>query len=306
MGRVPKGSVLIVESLDRLSRDQVRPALQLLFALQDHGITIVTLQPEREYPPDGTDALALIEPLIVFARAHEESSMKSHRRKDGWNQAKQRARLQARGREQDQPGGKALLRTCPAWLEVTEEGAFRVLDKPAAAVRRIYALAREGMGTQRIAARLTEEGFPPIGSGKRWIKRYVHKILSEPAAMGAYQPRRIERGRRQGRRSVPDGDPIQGHYPPVLTEAEWREAQAALHARADRRGAGRVGEGEPNLFTSLCRCALSGETLHLLRITAPLRKGVQKKHTYLAPCPEARGNGRRLGVDYPTFESAIL
>src|SRR5215475_11639907 len=40
-GRVPKGSVLIVESLDRLSRDQIRPALQLFLALQDHGITIV-------------------------------------------------------------------------------------------------------------------------------------------------------------------------------------------------------------------------------------------------------------------------
>src|SRR5262245_52735103 len=75
-GRVPKGSFLIVESLDRLSRDQIRPALQLFLALQDFGITIVTLQPEREYPPDGADALSLIEPLIVFARAHEESAMK--------------------------------------------------------------------------------------------------------------------------------------------------------------------------------------------------------------------------------------
>src|SRR5206468_1443297 len=61
MGRVPRGSALIVESLDRLSRDQIRPALQLFLALQDHGITIVTLQPEREYPPDATDAVALVE-----------------------------------------------------------------------------------------------------------------------------------------------------------------------------------------------------------------------------------------------------
>src|SRR5262249_8629295 len=151
-----------------------------------------------------------------------------------------------------------------------------------------------------------EEGVPPIGSGKRWIKRYVHKILSEPAAMGAYQPRRIERGRRQGRRSVPDGEPIPNHYPAVVTEAEWREAQAALHARADGKGAGRVGEGEPNLFTSLCRCALSGETLHLLRITAPLRDGVRKKYLYLAASREVGAGDRKLGVDYRVFESAVL
>src|SRR5262245_51715161 len=129
MGRVPKGSVLIVESLDRLSRDQIRPALQLLFALQDYGVTIVTLQPEREYPPDNHDALALIEPLIVFARAHEESAMKSHRRRDGWKQARDRARQ----------GGGPVMKTCPAWLEVTE-GGFRVKGEAAAVVRRIFAL----------------------------------------------------------------------------------------------------------------------------------------------------------------------
>jgi DNA invertase Pin-like site-specific DNA recombinase len=104
-GRVPKGSVLIVESLDRLSRDQIRPALQLLFALQDYGIPIVTLQPEREYQPDNHDALSLIEPLIIFARAHEESEVKSHRRRDGWRQARDKARA---------GGGPTALRPFPA------------------------------------------------------------------------------------------------------------------------------------------------------------------------------------------------
>src|SRR5262245_11724919 len=54
-GRVPRGSHLIVESLDRLSRDQIRPALQLFLALQDFGITIVTHEPTREYDPAATD-----------------------------------------------------------------------------------------------------------------------------------------------------------------------------------------------------------------------------------------------------------
>src|SRR5262249_7617527 len=87
IGRVPRGSVLFVASLDRLSRNQIRPALQLLFQLQDYGITIVTIQPEREYPPDNSDALALVEPLVVFARAHEESTMKAHRRCASWEEA---------------------------------------------------------------------------------------------------------------------------------------------------------------------------------------------------------------------------
>src|SRR5262249_2732070 len=152
-------------SLDRLSRDQIRPALQLLFALQDYGISIVTLQPEREYQPDNHDALALIEPLIIFARAHEESLMKSHRQRDAWKEARDKAGA----------GGGPLCTTCPAWLEVTADG-FRVKDEAAAVVRRIYAMALDGMGSYRISARLNAEGVPPISGGARWVKIYVHRI----------------------------------------------------------------------------------------------------------------------------------
>src|SRR5262245_53852252 len=165
-GRVPRGSVLIVESLDRLSRDQIRPALQLFLSLQDHGITIVTLQPEREYPPDRPDALSLIEPLIIFARAHEESEMKSHRRRHAWGVAKDRARR----------GDGHVSKHCPAWLEVTEDG-FRVREEAAAVVRRVYELAIDGLGAARIVARLTKEGVAPIGRRGRWVRGYVHQIL---------------------------------------------------------------------------------------------------------------------------------
>src|SRR5262249_27618771 len=147
-------SFLIVESLDRLSRDQIRPALQLFMALQDYGVTIVTLQPEREYPPEGTGALDLVEPLIVFARAREESEMKSHRRAAGWKRARDKARS----------GGGPMLKSCPAWLEVTENG-FREKPKAVAAVRQIFALAKDGMGVHRITDRLTHDKVPPIGNG---------------------------------------------------------------------------------------------------------------------------------------------
>jgi DNA invertase Pin-like site-specific DNA recombinase len=288
-GRVPKGSVLIVESLDRLSRDQIRPALQLLFALQDHGITIVTLQPEREYPPDNHDALALIEPLIVFARAHEESAIKSSRRKDGWRQARDRARA----------GGGPMLRTCPAWLEVTE-GGFRVKEEAAAAVRRIYALARDGLGVHRITERLAREGVAPIGSGRRWVKAYVYRILENPAAMGTYRPNRQE-----GKKVVPDGEPIPGHYPAVVTEAEWHEAQAALQRRAGGRGAGRTGSEETNLFTGLVHEATTGEKMHVVNARGRKGKGERKRYVYLCPTQETGAPGGKR-IDYTVFEAAIL
>src|SRR5262249_2777712 len=42
-GKVPRGSYLIVESLDRLSREHIRPALTLLLNLIDAGVRIIQL-----------------------------------------------------------------------------------------------------------------------------------------------------------------------------------------------------------------------------------------------------------------------
>ena len=42
-GLVPKGSVLLVESLDRLSRDKIMEQIALITSLINAGITVVTL-----------------------------------------------------------------------------------------------------------------------------------------------------------------------------------------------------------------------------------------------------------------------
>jgi DNA invertase Pin-like site-specific DNA recombinase len=288
-GRVPPNSVLVIESLDRLSRDQIRPALQLFLQLQDHGITIVTHQPEREYRPDATDALALIEPLIIFARAHEESAMKSHRRKDGWRQARERARA----------GGGPMLKTCPAWLEVTPDG-FRVKEEAVAIVRRIFDMARDGLGVYRIAERLNREGVPPIGRKGQWVRPYVYRILTNPAAMGSQQPQRQE-----GKKMVPDGPPIPNYFPPIVSEDQWNEAQACIQRRTLGRGAGRKGPEETNLFTGLLRCALSGEKLHIIHALGRKREAGRKRYVYLTPSQDSGArSGRR--IDYAVFEAAVL
>src|SRR5205807_202950 len=61
-------------------------------------------------------------------------------------------------------------------------------------------------------------------------KAYVYRILKNPAAAGTYRPRR-----QAGKRMVPDGEPIPGHYTAVVTEAKWNDAQAV--ALAERRAA---------------------------------------------------------------------
>ena len=48
-GKIPKGTVLIVESLDRLSRETVPIALRQFLEIIEHEIDIVTLIDEQWY-----------------------------------------------------------------------------------------------------------------------------------------------------------------------------------------------------------------------------------------------------------------
>ncbi len=92
-GRIPAGSVLIVEGLDRLSRAEPIQAQAQLAQIINAGITVVTASDGREYNRAGLKAqpMDLVYSLLVMIRAHEESDTKSkrvraaiHRQCKGW------------------------------------------------------------------------------------------------------------------------------------------------------------------------------------------------------------------------------
>ncbi|TIP98178.1 MAG: recombinase family protein, partial [Mesorhizobium sp.] len=54
-GTIESGSYLLIESLDRLSRDKARRAVRLLEDLCDSGIAVVTLADGKEYTKEALD-----------------------------------------------------------------------------------------------------------------------------------------------------------------------------------------------------------------------------------------------------------
>ncbi len=90
-GKVEKGSYLLVESLDRLSRDTVRVARDRFEAILDRGINIAVLSEGKVYKADSYDMSDMIMSLLVMQRANEESAMKSKRGRAAWQQKKKRA-----------------------------------------------------------------------------------------------------------------------------------------------------------------------------------------------------------------------
>src|SRR5262249_34580475 len=78
-GRIPRGSYLIVESLDRLTREHIRPALTLLLNLIDAGIRVVQLLPVEAVYDDKVEPMSLLMAIMELSRGHSESRMNSQR-----------------------------------------------------------------------------------------------------------------------------------------------------------------------------------------------------------------------------------
>ena len=71
-GAIAKGSYLIVESLDRLSREEILPAHTLFLSIVQSGVNLVTLTDRRVYSGKTTNLVDMITSLVIMERAHEE------------------------------------------------------------------------------------------------------------------------------------------------------------------------------------------------------------------------------------------
>src|SRR5262249_13197005 len=104
-GKVPKGSYLVIENLDRLSREEERTALRLWLDILDAGVNIVQLHPETVFRHERSDMTDIIRAIIELSRGHSESRMKSVRVSAAWDAKFHRAR----------ENGELLTHNLPAW-----------------------------------------------------------------------------------------------------------------------------------------------------------------------------------------------
>lgn len=267
-GTIERGSYLLVESLDRLSREAVITALGAFLALLNKGIRIVTLSDNQTYTDESSDMQIIIS-IMHMSRAHSESSIKGQRVSAAWEHKKSLARLERK------PLGKA----CPYWLELKDD-QYQPIPERVGTVRLIFELAIQGYGQGVIPRLLNERGIPVFGSRNRnhsgaWGTSSVSKLLGNRALLGEYQPTHIVGGKR-----VNDGEPVAGFFPVVIEEPVFYQAQAV---RAERRihKTGKQSE-RFNVFQGIMKCRTCGDAMHLVNKGRP-----PKGATYLQ-CHSAR------------------
>jgi DNA invertase Pin-like site-specific DNA recombinase len=278
-GLVPGGSFLLVESLDRISRQTALKAITILNDIAELGVTVVTLNDGRQYSAETlhNDTTALLMAMLTFIRANEESATKAARLRAAWKGKRAKA------------AEKPLTSIAPAWLELdTTTGRFRPIPERAAVVARIFAMAAEGVGLQAIADRLNREGVPTFGArgreGQFWRRSYVHRIATSEAVVGTAIPHQIQyTGNRKARQAV---GRVEGYFPTVVDRDLWQRVQA-MRTGGTKAPVVRGGVGEvSNLLAGLARCPDCGSSM--TRVTKGRSTKAGKPRLV---CTAARGKG---------------
>jgi DNA invertase Pin-like site-specific DNA recombinase len=237
-GKIPEGSFLLIETFDRLSREELFTALNLFLRIISYGITIVTLRDGQEFNRETLNEAIptrLLTSILAMSLAHQESRLKSERISATWEKRRQVARARQ----------IPMSANCPGWLRISGEGDNRQLEpipERVAIIRRIFDETVRGLGHWKIAERLNLDGAEAYRSKKGWNPSSVRKIQSNESVIGIFQPHK-----KIGSKRIPEGDPIIGYFPAIIEEAQFWQAQEVIRKR-DRHSAGPKGPTYANLL----------------------------------------------------------
>lgn len=263
-GRIPHGSVLVVEGLDRLSRAEPIQAQAQLAQIVNAGITVVTASDGKTYSREHLKAnpMDLVYSLLVMIRAHEESDTKSKRvtaaiRKqcEGWIAGTYRNVIR---------NGKD-----PLWVQRVDN-EWKLIPERVTAAREAISLYKRGYGATAIIKKMQADGLSITGGGPQTLQ--IYRLIKQRGLIGEKE---LEI----------DGETFRlpGYYPPILSVSEWVELESIAGGRARRQGKGVV----PHILTGLgitvcgyCGRAMVGQNIGTRRKNDndPIQDGYRRLH----------------------------
>ena len=272
-GVIPAGAVLVVEDLDRFSREAPSYAEAQLGELFQLGLALAVVRDDVVIDRSTYDAdIGVRLQLLVRRDAAHDYSRKLSERVGA-------AHERARARERQ---GEIVNSHCrPPWLDYDElSGAFTVNDRWPI-YRRMIDLCLQGYGQVRAAAMINDEGHRNTRGGL-WSGASVVQVWRDRRLIGE---RVYGHRRRAGSEQV---EVLKGYFPAMLTREEWDQLQAAIAQRSSNRGRAGRGDFRRNILQGVvfCACGMRRE-LHVAT------KPSGRKNSYLI-C-KSKSRGQRLG-----------
>lgn len=280
-GDLGQGDIILVEMIDRLSREKVMKAWDQLRLFTNAGVTIITVANgtilnDETFEDQWT---TMIGPLADMAGAHFQSAGKSIRTTKNWQIAR--------------ANGVNMTTALPGWLNQDKS----VRPERAKIVQTIFDLYLEGLGSLVISKRLNAMGEKAWGNGKKdavdtiWSQATVAKILNSRAVMGEYQPR-------SGGEIV--GPAVSDYFPEVIAPDLFFKAQAIMKGRQfGGEGSGRRAvEGTNNIFRGLVLCGSCRRSMNITH-----GGGTRSLRCYGS---KNGGCSNNRGFNYDKLEEAVL
>ncbi|HBV3440244.1 TPA: recombinase family protein [Klebsiella pneumoniae] len=207
-GQIEQGSTIIIESLDRLSRRGIDVTQQIIKSILQNNVFIASLVDGLLLNRESTnDLVSVIRIALAADLAYKESEKKSQRLRETKGQQRQRAL-----------NGEVINKILPFWLE-RKQNKFVFSDK-LDTVKRIIELRRKGLGTNKIAKTLNNEGYKPLRSAG-WNHTTIGKTINSVALYGAYQTSETTKDRKTILLDI-----VEDYYPAVISKEEFMLLQS--------------------------------------------------------------------------------
>ena len=242
-GLIKRPAVLLVESLDRLSRENIMDALELFIRILNTGITIYTSIDRVTYNREDikTNFGPLIISITILCRAHEESLIKAERTKKSWKH--QRKKIAS-----GEIGHKNIY---PWWIDISS-GKPLVIESKAKMVREMFYLCTE---KNLSYAMITETMVKKYGKELQFSPTTLKRLFSSKKVLGIYEPAEIFYTD-SGKRLMAVNEEINA-YPAIIDEKTFYAAQAAIKGRIIK-ASGRPSKNRINFFKSMLACECGG------------------------------------------------
>lgn len=216
-GFIERGSLLVIEAPDRLTRLGIRKGQRLFDELAEYGIDVglvrfgVIIKHDAEN--DFTSSLIV---SIGLYLGHLESKQKSERI---CATMQKRRNLMRDGQLRYTPNS-------PKWLQASPDGKSFEIAPFGKLVQRMFKYRLQGIGTLKIAEKLNSEGHLDT-KGNPFTAPKINQYLRARSVIGHYQPHTSKKVNGKVKRE-PEGSPIVDFYPKLVEESVFYEVQELM------------------------------------------------------------------------------
>lgn len=240
---IAPGDFVFVESIDRLSRQRLLQAKDLVYGILKKNVILVTTMDGYVYKLHEDQADIMKQDImltVISSRAHEESLTKSNRRKSAWKKAKTEA---------EETGIVFNKNRLPYGVIFDGKTNTLVIDKKAQEEIEFILenLKREGVTSTIKKA----NAFAAIN----WTQARVKDIFDTKYVLGYFMSQTKIDGK-----MVLDKH-IENYYPKIVSASLFLEAKEAMTNRKVKKHQGRVTQNNANIFRHSCFCERCGKSL---------------------------------------------